>query len=122
LATLIVTPQQIYDSFNSGTPSVDSIQKFIQSIDQKNPGKLEHLLLVGDYTYEIVNYQEFLGFVPSIFISSGLSGETISDYPYTDLNADLIPDLSVGRFPANTSEQVTAWVEKVIFVRALHSF
>jgi hypothetical protein len=114
LATLIVTPQQIYDSFNSGTPSVDSIQKFIQSIDQKNPGKLEHLLLVGDYTYEIVNYQEFLGFVPSIFISSGLSGETISDYPYTDLNADLIPDLSVGRIPATTSEQVTAWVEKVI--------
>jgi len=114
LATLIVSPQQIYDSFNTGTPSVDSIQKFIQSIDQKNPGKLEYLLLVGDYTYEIVNYQEFIGYVPSFFISTGLYGETISDYPFTDLNADLIPDLSVGRIPAITPEQVTAWVEKVI--------
>lgn len=114
LATLIVTPQQIYDSFNSGTPSVDSIQKFIQSIDQIEPGQLDYLLLVGDFTYEIIDYQEFIELVPSIFISSGLSGETISDYPYTDLNADLIPDLSVGRIPATTSEQVTAWVEKVI--------
>jgi len=114
LATMIISPQEIYDANNAGTPSVDSIQKVIQSIDQIEPGQLDYLLLVGDYTYEIVDYQEFIGYVPSFFISTGLYGETISDYPFTDLNADLIPDLSVGRIPATTSEQVTAWVEKVI--------
>jgi hypothetical protein len=111
---MIISPQEIYDANNAGTPSIDSIQKVIQSIDQIEPGQLDYLLLVGDYTYEIVDYQEFIGYVPSFFISTGLYGETISDYPFTDLNADLFPDLSVGRIPATTSEQVTAWVEKVI--------
>jgi len=114
LATMMVSPQQIYDSFNSGTPSADSIQKFIQSIDQIEPGQLKYLLLVGDYTYEKVNYQEFIEFVPSFFISSGQSGETISDFFFSDLKGDLHPDLSVGRIPATTSDQVAAWVEKVI--------
>jgi hypothetical protein len=114
LSTWIVSPQQIYDSYHSGTPSFDSIQKFIQSIDQIEPGQLKYLLLVGDYTYEIVNYQKFLEYVPSIFISTDQSGQTISDYSYADLNGDLIPDLSLGRIPATTSEQLTAWVEKVI--------
>jgi hypothetical protein len=114
LATLMGSPQQIYDANNAGTPSVISIQKFIQSIAQIEPGQLKYLLLVGDYTYDMVDYQEFIGYVPSFFISTGLYGETISDFPFTDLNADLVPDLSVGRIPANTSEQVTAWVEKVI--------
>ncbi len=114
LATMIVSPQQIYDSNNGGTPSVDSIKKFIQKINENNPGKLEYLLLVGDYTYEVVDYQEFIGFVPSFFISTYQSGETISDFPYADLNGDLIPELSVGRIPATSPDQVTAWVQKVI--------
>lgn len=114
LATMLVSPQQIYDANNAGTPSVDSIQEFIQSIDQIEPGQLDYLLLVGDYSYESVDYQEFLEYVPSFFISSGVSGETVSDLPYADLNADFIPDLSVGRIPASTPEHLTAWVEKVI--------
>jgi hypothetical protein len=114
LATMMVSPQQIYDAKNAGTPSVDAIKEFVQSIYDYDPERLKYLLLAGDYTYEIVDYQEFLEYAPSFLISSGLSGEIVSDFPFADLNADLRPDLSVGRIPASTPEQVTAWVEKVI--------
>ncbi|PKO04485.1 MAG: hypothetical protein CVU41_16655 [Chloroflexi bacterium HGW-Chloroflexi-3] len=113
LATMIMSPQQIYDIYNSGTPSVESIKKYMQQINEINPGQLKYLLLVGDYTFELVEYQELIGYVPSFFISTDQSGETVSDYPYGDLNGDLSPDLAVGRIPATTPEQVTAWVEKV---------
>lgn len=114
LVTMIVSPQQIYDSNNAGSPSVDSIKNFIQQVNEIKPGQLEYLLLVGDYTYEMVNYQEFIELVPSFFISTGQSGQTISDSPYADLTGNLLPDLSVGRIPATTPEQVASWVEKVI--------
>jgi hypothetical protein len=114
LTTMIVSPQQIYDSNHTGTPSVDAIKEFVHSIYEYDPENLKYLLLVGDYSYEIMNYQKFIEYVPTFFISSSQSGQTISDYPFSDLNNDLIPDLSVGRIPATTSEHVSAWVEKVI--------
>jgi hypothetical protein len=114
LTTMIVSPQQIYDRNHAGTPSVDAIKEFVLSIYEHDPEGLKYLLLVGDYSYEIVNYQKFIEYVPSFFISTGQSGQIISDFPFSDLNGDLLPELSIGRIPATTPEQVTAWVEKVI--------
>ncbi len=114
LTTMIVSPQQIYDSNHAGMPSVDAIKAFVRSIYEHDPENLKYLLLVGDYSYEIVDYQKSIEFVPSFFITTDPSGQTISDYPFADLNADFLAELSVGRIPASTPEQVTAWVEKVI--------
>lgn len=114
LNTYLVSPQQIYDALNSGYPSPDSIQKFIQHVYEVNTNKLKYLLLVGDYSYENVTYQDFINYVPSFFVNDGQMGQTISDFPYVNLNADSQVELAVGRVPAQAQEQVSVWVEKVL--------
>ena len=112
--TMMVSPQQIYDTNHSGYPSVDSLKEFVHKVYEKNPEQLKYLLLVGDYTYEIEKYQDFINYVPSFFVNSGQMGQTISDFPFADLNGDFQPELAVGRVPAETPQQVAAWVDKVI--------
>ncbi len=114
LNTMMVSPQQIYDTYHSGYPSIDSLKKFVHNINEINSGQLEYLLLVGDYSYEIVNYQEFINYVPSFFVNAGQMGQTISDFPFADLDEDFQPEFAVGRVPAETPQQVTDWVAKVI--------
>jgi hypothetical protein len=114
LSTMMVSPQQIYDTYNSGSPSPDSLKEFVQNVNEIDSGQLKFLLLVGDYSYEIVNYQEFINYVPSFFVNSGQIGQTISDFPFTYLNGNSKPELAVGRIPAGTPQQVAAWVDKVI--------
>jgi len=114
LVTMMVSPQRIYDTYQSGYPSVNSLKEFIQNVYEKNPNQLKYLLLVGDYTYAIENYQDFINYVPSFFVNSGQMGQTISDFPFADLNGDSQPELAVGRVPAETPQQVAVWVDKII--------
>lgn len=114
LNTLIVSPQKIYDFYDSGFPSSEVLKKFIQKAWILGEGHLKYLLLIGDYSYAPVTYQDFVRFVPSVFIDSNSTGQTISDFRFGDINEDQIPELAVGRVPARTAEQLEVWIKKVI--------
>ncbi|MDO9085205.1 MAG: C25 family cysteine peptidase [Anaerolineaceae bacterium] len=114
LKTYILTPQQIYDHLNGGVPSPDSIRDHINHLSERYPDRLQYLLLIGDYSYEILDYQQSIELIPSFFIDTSFGGQTISDFPFADLDGDSLPDLAVGRIPASTKEELAVWVEKIL--------
>ncbi len=114
LATQVVDPQQLYDTYTGGFPDPLAFQSYFIALNQKFGNLPKYVLLVGDFTYERKDYQASLESIPSVWIQSDLIGETTSDMPLMDINGDKKPDLVIGRIPANDAEQVKTWVEKVI--------
>ncbi len=114
LEVSVVSPQEIYDSINSGFPSTGAIKNFIQNMYMQSDRTLKYILLVGDYSFEIVDYDQFIEFVPSNFIEISSLGKTISDIFYTDMDMDNYPDIAIGRIPASSPDQLETWVEKLI--------
>jgi hypothetical protein len=55
LATLVVTPQEIYNEYSSGKPDVSAIRDFAKKLYDKEKGKLKYLLLFGDASYDYRN-------------------------------------------------------------------
>ena len=60
VSTLVVTPQQIYNEFSSGTPDATAYRWLMKSIyDRAADGhKPQNLLLFGDATYDHRGYQK----------------------------------------------------------------
>ena len=114
LKTLVVDPQQLYDAFTGGFPDPLAFQSYFIALNQKFGNLPKYVLLVGDFSYEQKDYQSSLEFIPSIWIQSDLIGETTSDMPLMDINGDKKPDLVIGRIPANNTDQLKNWVDKVI--------
>ena len=114
LATQVVDPQQLYDTYTGGFPDPLAFQSYFIALNQKFGNLPKYVLLVGDFTYERKDYQASLESIPSVWIQSDLIGETTSDMPLMDINGDKKPDLVIGRIPAIDAEQVKTWVEKVI--------
>jgi hypothetical protein len=114
LRTDILTPQHIYDHINSGFPSPDCIRDYIIQLSESYPDRLQYLLLVGDYSYEILDYQQSIELIPSFFIDTSFGGQTISDFSFADLDGDSLPDIAVGRIPASTKEEAAVWVDKLL--------
>lgn len=114
LQTYLLSPQQIYDWGNNGTPDPLAIQRYIQKLVETNGKPPKYFLLVGDYSYQPKNYEMSTMEVPSFLANTSLAGQTVSDFPYSDHDGDWNPDLSIGRIPASTPEQLDEWVKKVI--------
>jgi len=114
LESAMVSPEQIYDQLNSGFPSPDVLRNYIQGFYAQNPDHLKYLLLVGDYSYEAMDYQEYINSIPTFFIDSNQTGQTITDFPYSDLNEDLNPELAIGRIPASNSSQLQIYLDKLL--------
>jgi len=112
--TALLSTQQIYDTYASGTPSPFAIQSFLQQMLPENTELPKYLLLVGDFSYEILEYETSLQMLPSFFMDTSLAGETVSDFPYADLDGDFKPDLAVGRVPTSDPDQLADWVDKLL--------
>ncbi len=112
--TALLSTQQIYDSYASGTPSPFAIQSLLKHITAENAELPKYLLLVGDLSYEILEYETSLQMLPSFFMDTSLAGETISDFPYADLDGDFKPDLVIGRVPTSDPDQLADWVDKLL--------
>lgn len=79
--------------------TADTLQEYLMLYYQKH-GNLTYILLVGDVELIPVKYKNGDG----------------TDYYYTllDDEGDLFPDVYLGRFPVNNSNEVTAIVNKII--------
>ena len=124
LQPLVVTPQQIYNEFSSGTQDISAIRNFMRMLRTKGafgsqPG---YLLLFGDASFDYkYRIPENTNFVPT-FESKNSLRETQSfvtdDYfglldenEGAEASGNL--DIGIGRFPVTTPEQAKALVDKV---------
>lgn len=132
LRVQLVTSEQIYNEFSSGTPDATAYRWFMKMLYDRAPGEQEqpkYLLLFGDGTYDNrmltsswrrYNPLDFLLCFESPNSVSQVNSYVIDDYyGYLDDEEGLDPrsskvDIGIGRLPLRTPEQAEKVVDKLI--------
>lgn len=126
--TAIVTPQQIYNEFSSGSQDITAIRDFVTKL--KNQGSLKYVLILGDGSYDYKNRISSNTNIVPTYESEASSNFEVSfatdDYfvqtrPQTStVIYGMIPDLPIGRLPAaNVSEAKTLIDKTMAYYNAL---
>ncbi|MFN0274690.1 MAG: type IX secretion system sortase PorU [Chitinophagales bacterium] len=139
--TLVVTTEQVYNEFSSGTQDITAIRNFMRMFYDRAAGDEnlmpDNLLIVGDasYDYKNISYtsENNTNFVPTY--QSYESTYQTSTFPTDDyfvcLDADEgadmsddvnILDMGIGRFPVKTVEEAAGIVDKVIHYKSPATF
>lgn len=126
LSTIVVTPQQIYNEFSSGSQDISAIRDFVKMFYDKaiTPSELpKYVLLFGDGSY---NNKNRFGLSNTNYIPTYQSdNSTISTSSYVSddfygllddnegvWNNDAL-DIGIGRFPVKTKAEAEAAINKV---------
>ena len=112
-----VSLSQIYDEFGSGEPSPVAIQSFLAyaAANWKAPAP-RFVLLVGDASYDVRNLTggKNNNLLPTYLYTSTGNQYMVSDTWLIDFDQDNVPEMAVGRFPAQTPAQLRSMVAKTI--------
>jgi len=127
LDVAVVTQQQVFNEFSSGTPDVSAIRNFMKMFYDRSGGtgnSCRYLLLLGDGSYDnrgsddkqyntnlILTYQSEESLSPT--------GSYVSDDYFGLLDTDEsmydgLLDIGIGRLPVSEIEEAAAVVEKII--------
>ncbi len=114
ISTELVSYQDIIDAFGFGFNDPLAIQRFLKS-QNVNPNSTS-VLLVGGHTYDYLNRteQSSVSFIPSVYRPNSVIQFSPTDTPIVDLDDDGLADLSVGRWPVRTHEQLKVIIDKSI--------
>lgn len=107
----VIDVADIYDEFNYGVMSADSINRFLKFTQaptthwQTSP---HYVLFLGDASYDPRNYEGFgyLDLVPTKMITL-IYGESSSDEALADFDNDGLAEMAIGRIPSRTAAGVT---------------
>jgi hypothetical protein len=124
LATLVVTPQMIYNEFSSGTPDISAIRDFLRHQYTKSTGSdsLRYVLLFGDGSYNnhmytegntnyILTYQSNESLVPTAsFVSDDFYG--IFNDQKREVEGKL--DIGIGRLTVKLNDGENYEAEDVV--------
>lgn len=118
LRVTVATVQDVYDSFSHGLTDPAAIRDYMRyAAEHWPPPAPRFLLLVGDASYDP---RRFLpdgapNLVPTALLTTHFVGETASDNWFVSLDEqDDLPDMAVGRIPAQSAEQVATVVAKTL--------
>jgi hypothetical protein len=118
LRVVTVDVAALYDHFGDGRSSPQAIKAFLRHAYTAWPDPApQYVLLVGDGTHDMQGFQPDSNptyMPPYLAHVDPWLGETASDHQYADLTGDPLPELWVGRLPANTPEDVAAMVDKIL--------
>ncbi len=117
-----VDVQDIYDEFSGGLVDPEAIRSFLSYAYHNWNGtgpRPRYVLLVGDghYDFKNVTGTPQLNLIPPYLIAiDPWIGETAADNRYVSVDgpADFMPDMAIGRIPAQTAADVTAAVDKIL--------
>ncbi|MDR0757006.1 MAG: type IX secretion system sortase PorU [Tannerella sp.] len=131
ISVTVVTPEQVYNEFSSGTPDATAIRRFMKMFYDRRTSDADaprFLLLFGDGTYD--NRQltpawknvPMDNFLPTYQTRNSLDEGSVVIDDYFGLLADnegvnMTNDkvlLGIGRFPVRTATQAATVVDKVI--------
>jgi hypothetical protein len=115
----VVDVEEIYDQFGYGLMSAEAIRDFIAYAYNTWPApKPTDVLLVGDGTYDFRGYTSYntRTFIPPYLeMVDPDAGEAATDNSFVANTAgDFLPDLNIGRLPANTAQEADAMVAKIL--------
>ncbi len=121
LRVAVVDVSQVYDSFSAGRAGPEAIRALVQHATAHwTPPAPRFLLLAGDASYDPRGYLKGseIDLVPTRLVTTHFSGWTASDVWYAlagpDDSAAGGPLLAVGRFPAQTADQLATMVAKTL--------
>lgn len=124
--------QKIYDGWSYGRVSPLAIRDFLRYAVKQWANAPTSVVLMGDTTYDPLNYiKSAVNVVPSFLLPTEpfpleISGAAPCDAclanldgdspvpPNTSYTADYLPDLDIGRFPAQNADELTTLVNKII--------
>jgi hypothetical protein len=131
LTTAVVTTEQVYNEFSSGTPDATSYRWIMKMLYEKalaanNPADLpKYLLLFGRGSFDnrnilsnsgdnfVLTYQAENSLVATLSYVTDDYFTFLDDNEGTQVPANLM-DIGVGRFPVTTADQATDVVNKTI--------
>ena len=127
LRVQVVDVQDIYDEFGGGLMSAEAIRDFIAyAYNNWTKPAPKSILLVGDATYDLRHYKYAAPtFIPPyLAMVDSTTGETAADNRFVAVTLgptgyDILPDLDIGRLPANSPAETTAMVNKILAYEAL---
>ena len=99
----------------SPAPIAAGIKRQIQMVAALNP--LKHVVLVGDSADQYSRYNQLLAtdYVPAqVNVFFGSDPEIATDNSYADLDFDGLPELTIGRIPADSASQLAQFLDRVI--------
>lgn len=116
---LAIDVQDIYDEFNDGELSPEAIRDFIAyAYHNWQAPAPAYVLLVGDGTFDYLDYKgsSRKNFLPPLLeLADPFLRETATDNRFVTISGqDALPDLFIGRFPANSASEVSTMVDKTI--------
>ncbi len=120
--TKIVRVDDIFDEFNYGITSANSIRSFLQFARNNWQTPPNYVLILGDASYDPRNYggNPFVNFVPTKMFDTAYE-ETGSDEALADFNDDGLAEIAIGRIPVKTAAEVTQILNRVIIFEASSS-
>ncbi|MGH9946177.1 MAG: C25 family cysteine peptidase [Pyrinomonadaceae bacterium] len=115
IVTEVVSVDEIFNEFNYGSLSSDSIEAFLNYANSNWQNLPQYALLIGDASYDSRNYENlgFFNYVPTRLVNTVFS-ETGSDESLADFNEDGLAEMAIGRIPARQGSSVTNALAKVM--------
>ncbi|MDZ4795328.1 MAG: type IX secretion system sortase PorU [Bacteroidota bacterium] len=129
LRTLVVTTEQVYNEFGSGSPDPtatrDYVKMYYDKFGASATNKPRYLLLFGDASFDykdrIANNTNLVPAYQNNFALDPLSSYTSDDFfgfldNTEDINSGLVTnllDIGIGRIPAKNIEEAKNFVDKV---------
>ncbi len=108
--TEVVYIDDVFDEYSNGIYSPQAIKDLLLSL----PTPPEFLLLLGDASYDTRNlYGEGGNLVPAYYVQTRAYGAVASDFWFSRLDEDQIPDLAVGRIPARDPQELADFLNKL---------
>ena len=130
LSVAVVTPEQVYNEFSSGTPEATAIRRFMKMFYDRKTSDVDapkYLLLFGDGRFDnkkltdiwkgtsdnyILTYQTKESLAEDSYVTDDYFGFLSDEQNYNPDNATIC--IGIGRFPVSTLTQAKNAVDKVI--------
>lgn len=117
LSVTAVPLSQVYDEFSFGRQTPEAIRDFLAYAVAEWEPSPQYALLVGDASYDLYNYANGANknILPTYLVYTEFAGYVASDTWFTIFDEEtLIPEIAIGRFPAQQVEQLERLVSKTI--------
>ena len=112
---MVVTLEDIYDTFNYGVPSPLAIRDFLAYAYAKWGGKkVKYAVLAGKGTYDYKDYRGHGDNLVPVILARTPEGLCAADKMFGDVTGkDGLPEIAIGRLPAVTNAELQAMIAKI---------